>query len=154
MIAADMREAFTDTLRHVIASAQTGARRLNQEFVGTEHLLLGILECDSCEAARALQRNGLAPADLRAAMLRILPKGAHPPVVTGDLPITPKAQRAINGALVKSQTLRSPRVSTRFALLSLLDEPDTVIRDVFKSAGADLDQLQRLLVEKPVDEET
>src|SRR6185295_1755079 len=111
VIIAAMRQGFTDTLRHVIASAQEGARKLNQEFVGTEHLLLGILECDSCEASRALHRNGLEPARLRAAMMRILPKGAQPPVVTGDLPITPKAQRTINSAIVKSQTLREPRVS-------------------------------------------
>ena len=150
-----MRQGFTDTLRHVIASAQATAHKLNQEFVGTEHLLVGILECDTCEAARSLQRNGLDPSELRHAMLKMLPKGTQAPVVTGDLPLSPKAQRAINTAIVKSQALREPRVSTRFALLSLLDsdEPQSVIRDVFKGRGADLDQLQRLLAEKPAEEE-
>ena len=150
-----MRQGFTDTLRHVIASAQATAHKLNQEFVGTEHLLVGILECNTCEAARSLQRNGLDPTELRTAMLKVLPKGSQAPVVTGDLPLSPKAQRAINTAIVKSQALREPRVSTRFALLALLDsdEPQSVIRDVFKGRGADLDQLQRLLVEKPAEEE-
>jgi ATP-dependent Clp protease ATP-binding subunit ClpC len=127
---ATMREQFTDSLRRALEIAQAEARRLNQEFVGSEHLLLGLLACETC---------------MHDTLLKALPRSQEDPVVTGQLPLSPKSQRLINEAIVKARALRQPRVSTRFLLIAILDEPNTISREVFRDAGADLDQLQRKL---------
>jgi ATP-dependent Clp protease ATP-binding subunit ClpC len=148
-----MREAFTNTLRQVLDSAQREARELNQEFVGTEHLFLGILRCVECDAESILREMQLEPGQLRAAVVRGLPRGSEPPVITGDLPLSPKAQRVINGAIVKAQALRQERISTRFLLLSLLDDPQTLVREALLAQGGDVNVLRQALVEAPDDEE-
>ena len=97
----------------------------------------------------------VAEADtVKAALLEQLPKGELAPVVTGDLPLSPKAQRAINGAIVKAQAMREPRVSTRFLLMSLIDESGTAICKALDKAGTDVDALQPKLAEKPIAVET
>lgn len=148
-----MREAFTRTLQHVVQLAQREARDLNQEFVGTEHLFLGVMRCEDCEAEQVLAQVGLDPRKMRLAVLRELPRGDEPPVVRGDLPLTPKAQRVINGAIVKAQALREPKISTRFLLLSLIDEPNTLVREAIGSGSGEINQLRQALVESAVDEE-
>lgn len=147
-----MREALTDTFRAALASAQTSARALNQDFVSTEHLMLGLLDTDG-EAARMLRTVHAEPEKVKACLLAALPHGEKPPVVTGDLPLSPKAQRAINDAIVKAQAMRESRVSTRFLLLSLLDESKTAIHEALKKSGTDLDALQPKLAEKPASSE-
>src|SRR2546423_11284864 len=120
-----MRQNLSETLRGMLAEAQKEARLLNQDFVSTEHLLLGVVRCDSCEAARALRAAEVDVGELRAALMHVLPRGKEDPVVTGDLPLSPKAQRVINNAIVKAQSLRERHVTTRLVVLALLDEQDT-----------------------------
>jgi ATP-dependent Clp protease ATP-binding subunit ClpC len=131
-----------------MSSAQTEARGLNQEFVGTEHLMLGVLSCDTCDAAQVLARNGPKVSAVRDALRHALPHGKQAPVVTGDLPLSPRAQRILQESIAKAQALRETNVSTRFMFLSLLDEPDTIIRRVLAESGADVQQLMRQLAEK------
>ncbi|HEY8666302.1 MAG TPA: Clp protease N-terminal domain-containing protein [Tepidisphaeraceae bacterium] len=145
-----MYENLTKTLRDMLDQAQRESRQLNQEFVSTEHLVLGILDClDGCDAGRALRLADVNMDEFHARLLRQMPKGAQPPAVQGDLPFTPKAQRAINSAIVRAQALREHSVSTRLLLLSLLDEPQCAIRQALQASGADMDLLQRKLAEKP-----
>jgi ATP-dependent Clp protease ATP-binding subunit ClpC len=143
-----MREALTDAFRLALQSAQSSARELNQDFVGTEHLMLGLLGTDA-EASRTMRAAHGDPEQVKSALSAALPRGEEAPVVTGDLPLSPKAQRIVNGAIVKAQAMRETRVSTRFLLLSLLDEPDTAVREAMNKAGADIETLQRKLAEKP-----
>ena len=143
-----MREEFTNTLRQAIEQAQVEARTLNQEFVGTEHLLLGLIKCDTCEASRVMQRSHVNVNALRSALVNDLPTGKEPPVITGNLPLSPKAQRAINGAMAKAQALREPRISTRFLLLALLDEPETLLHQAIAKCGGDIEQLTQAVVAK------
>jgi ATP-dependent Clp protease ATP-binding subunit ClpC len=143
-----MREAITDTFRKALSEAQNAARELNQDFVSTEHFMLGLLATDG-EATHALLTSHGEPAKLKAALQHALPKGELAPVVTGDLPLSPRAQRAINGAIVKAQSMRESRVSTRFLLLSLLDEPGTAMREALDKCGVDFDVLQPRLAGKP-----
>ena len=149
-----MREPITEQTRHALVQAQAAARQLNQDFVGTEHMVLGILDCPESEAVRAVMGGEVTPEELRKRLLAELPRGSKPPVVTGSLPLSPKAQRAFNNALVKAETLREPRVSTRLVLLALVEEPDTDIRSAFTEAGIDLEHLARLLAKKPAQPET
>ena len=148
-----MREEFTTQLRKVLDEAQAAARSLNQEFVGTEHLTLGMLACEPCEVARAMRLNEIDVEEFRQHLLDDLPKGGEPPVVAGSLPLSPKAKRAINEAIVKAQVAQESRVSSRFVMLSLLEEPETAIRQALRDIGADVDQLQRLLAKPPAEPE-
>src|ERR1700733_3400380 len=129
-----MREAITDTFRKALSEAQSAARDLNQDFVGTEYFMLGLLASDG-EATHALRSSHGEPAKLKSVLEHSLPRGEQEPVVTGDLPLSPRAQRVINGAIVKAQSMRESRVSTRFLLLSLLDEPGTVMREALDKCG-------------------
>ena len=140
-----MREEFTDRLRRALDKAQDEARGLNQDFVGTEHLLLGLLDGDDSEAVAGLKLAGVGLGELRAKLVDALPRGTESPVVTGSLPLSPKARRVINTALVNAQSAGRPRVSSRSLLVSLLEDCETMVRSVMRDAGADLDHLQRVL---------
>ena len=143
-----MREEFTSRLRTALDKAQDEARDLNQDFVSTEHLLLGLLATDDSEAVAGLQLAGIGLGELRQNLTAALPRGAETPVVTGSLPLSPRARRAVNAALVKAQTEGKSKVTSRLLLVSLLDDCDTVVRSAMRDAGADLDHLQRVLVQQ------
>ena len=144
-----MRETFTDTLRLALAAAQAAARAHQQDFVGTEHLMLGLLGGTDGEACRTLRAAHAEPPRLASKLDGRLPRGVEPPVVTGDLPLSPKALRVVNGALVKAQALREPRVSTRLLLLSLLDDVPAAVRAALDECGVDTDTLTATLAERP-----
>lgn len=140
-----MREVLTDQLRRALAQAQQEARALNQDFVGTEHLLLGLLSIDNTEALAGLKLAGVERDALRKQLTDSLAHADQSPGVTGDLTLSPNAQRAINVAVTNAQSTGSPRVSTRMLLVALLDECQTLVRPAMRAAGADLDHLQRVL---------
>ena len=144
---------LTDGARKVLDQAQHEARALNQEFVGTEHLLLAMLRGSGTHAMRILRQNHVDKEALRSQLLAVLPIGESEPVVTGGLPLSPKAQRAIQSALVMSRSLREPKLSTRVLLISLLDEPKTALIQAMRNTGVDVDALLRALAEKPEDVE-
>ncbi len=144
-----MRETLTNTLRSALAAAQAAARGHNQDFVGTEHLMLGLLGGSDGEACRTLRASHAQPPRLEAQLHDGLPRGAAPPVVHGDLPLSPKAQRVVNGALVKAQSLREARVSTRLLLLSLLDDVPPAVAAAFNACGVDTETLVTKLAERP-----
>jgi ATP-dependent Clp protease ATP-binding subunit ClpC len=148
-----MREAFTETLRHALAVAQHQARRHNQEFVSTEILFLGVIKCNECEADRILQQAHIDTDVLRKVLSRDLPTAVESPIITGDLPLSPKAQRAVECAIAKAQTLKEHRISTRHLLLALLDEVQSLVREAIMEAGSDVNLLRQALVELPPDEE-
>jgi ATP-dependent Clp protease ATP-binding subunit ClpC len=149
---------FSETLSSALRLADEEARKLGQEFVGTEHLLLGILAAKSGDAFRALD----AETDvnqLRRILVTKLPKAGKAPLVTGRLPLSPKAQRVINSAMSAAQTADEENVSTRFVLLALLTDPDVAagqalldgasppddVSQALRDSGADLDELRGLL---------
>lgn len=145
-----MREAMTEQLRLVLDTAQLQARQLNQDFVGTEHLLLGILGASHAsdgesEAVRALRHGEISLDELREYLVDALPQGKEPPVVTGSLPLSTNAKRAVNSALVMAHSAREPRVSTRLMLRALLEDPQSEIQASLRACGADLDRLQSVL---------
>ena len=92
----------------------------------------------------------MGAAELRQRLVDVLPRGAEAPVVTGQLPLSPKAHRAVNDALVKAQASGASRVSSRLLLGSLLHDCDTVVRETMNKVGADLDHLQRVLAQDGV----
>ena len=148
-----MREGFTNTLKEVMDTAQHEARQHRQEYVSTEALFLSVISCHNCEAAGILRQAKLDSKALREFVSRSMPTANEEPVVTGDLPLTPKAQRMIQGAIVKAQALREPKISTRHLLLSLLDDPQTAIREALNAVTGDVNVLRHALVDSPDEEE-
>ena len=75
-------------------------------------------------------------------------------MVTGDLPLSPKVQRALNAAIVRAMSLREPKVSTRILMLSLMEDSNGLFESAIRNGGGDVDVLRRALIENPVDGET
>src|SRR5438552_18195 len=119
IIAADVHIPLTETLARVLADAQAEARRLNQDFIGTEHLALALLDQNDSEAGRILAQMNVQAPHVRKALAHALPAAKDPPVVTGKLPMSPRAQRLVTHAIVAAQTSRQSRISTRFLLAVL-----------------------------------
>jgi len=142
-----MFERFTDAARAAVLGARGHATALDHHWIGTEHLLLGLLATDGSEAVAGLRLAGVDQAELRERLVGALPHCAENPNVTGALPLSPKAQRAVNAALTKAQGAGSPSVSSRMLLVTLLDECETAVRSALRDAGADLDHLHRVLVQ-------
>jgi ATP-dependent Clp protease ATP-binding subunit ClpC len=147
-----MYQAMTEQLRLALETAQAQARQLNNDFVGTEHLSLGLLAAKHAsdgesEAVRAVRTSGISLEELRTSLVKALPHGDEAPVITGDLPFSPNAKHALNAAIVSAQSVHEPRVSTRLLLRALLVDPGSEIRASLRACGADLDCLQTTLDE-------
>src|SRR5437763_14188284 len=141
---------MTETLTKVLAAAQQEARRLNQDFVGTEHLAMALLDRDDCEAGRVLEQMNLKSGYVRNALAHTLPAGNEPPVVAGLLPMSPKAQRLVTNSIVTAQALGRPKISTRILLATLLSEASGVACEAFRRSGADTTELVKALRERDV----
>jgi ATP-dependent Clp protease ATP-binding subunit ClpC len=139
-----MRLAFTDTMTAAVRRAEEEARRLGEEVVGAEHLLLGILDQKPAEAVRVLA-SAVDVGQLRRLLATTLPDAGQESTVTGRLSFSPMAQRAVNSAISQAQAAGESKVSTRFVLLALLDEPQLAVAEALRASGADLDELVRQL---------
>jgi ATP-dependent Clp protease ATP-binding subunit ClpC len=139
-----MRPGFSETLSAALRHADEEARRLGKDFVGTEHLLLGIITGKSGDAFKALQAETNVD-QLLSSLNGALPKKAQEVVVTGRLPLSPKAQRVINAAISEAQVAGQTAVSTRFLLLALVEEGDSAVVEILARSGADLDELRGIL---------
>ena len=147
-----MRHGFTHTLASAIRHADDQARQLCQEFVGAEHLLLGILAAGKGQAVLALKKAGDVDA-VRKALIKALPHAPEQPLVTGRLPLSPMAQQMINNALCKAQSAGQTNVSTRALLLALMQQPQSAVVRALSESGADLDELGRVLHDPAAAEE-
>lgn len=140
-----MHLPFTDCTRSIIQQAQSEARELNQEFVGTEHLAIALLKVSTCEAVRALHTQHVDHNAARTTLRSMMNHSAEPPVISGDLPLSPRAQRAINAAIVAAQSMRQPKITTRALLLALMEEDGAPLVTALRNSGADIDTLRQSL---------
>ena len=148
-----MQPQLTDCARQSLNDAQSEARALNQEFVGTEHLFLGLLKTDGCLLG-TLRSQHIDHDRVRATLLSEMPRQEQVPVITGDLPLSPKAQRALNAAIVRAMSLREHKVSTRILMLSLMEDSNGLFESALRKGGGDVDVLRQALTENPLDGET
>jgi ATP-dependent Clp protease ATP-binding subunit ClpC len=139
-----MRLGFTETLSAALLHADEQARKFGHDFVGTEHLLMGILIGKSGDAFRSLQAETNVE-QLLPELVSALLEGGERALVTGRLPLSPKAQRVVNTAISEAQAAGQTAVSTRFLLLALLGESDSAVSEILTDSGADLDELRGLL---------
>ena len=119
-----MFERFTERARQVVVLAQEEARGLKHNYIGTEHLLLGLLREQEGVAARALESCGVTLAEVRDQVGRIVGYGDE--VVTGQIPFTPRAKKVLELALRESLSLGHEYIGTEHLLLALTRMDDGV----------------------------
>ena len=114
-----MYERFTDRARKVIQLANQEAQFLNHEYLGTEHILLGLVKEGSGVAANLLKNRGIDLHKIRAEVERIVRSGPDK-VILGKLPLTPSSKRVIEWALQEARDLNQEYAGTEYLLLGLL----------------------------------
>jgi ATP-dependent Clp protease ATP-binding subunit ClpC len=145
-----MFERFTDRARLVVVQAQEEARRLDHDYVGPEHILLGLIHDEvGGLAAKALESLGISLQTVRHRVEEIIGRGEQAP--SGHIPFTPQAKDMFPLAQQESQSLGHHYIGTEHILLGLIRQGDGVAAQVLLGLGADLDgardQVIRLLDE-------
>ena len=129
-------ERFTDRARGVVVLAQEEARLLNHNYIGTEHLLLGLIHEGEGIAATALQRLGLSLDMVRSRVEEIIGHGGSSP--SGHIPFTPRAKKVLELSLREALQLGHNYIGTEHLLLGLIREGEGVAAQVLAQLGLDL----------------
>ena len=140
-----MFERFTDRARRVVVLAQDEARSLNHNYIGTEHLLLGLITEGEGVAAKALESLDINKDAVRAAVIDIIGEGEKP--VEGHIPFTPRAKRVFELSLREALQLGHNYIGTEHLLLGLLKEGEGVAAQVLTKQGADLAQVRQTVIQ-------
>jgi hypothetical protein len=140
-----MFERFTDRAKRVVVLAQEEARLLNHNYIGTEHLLLGLIHEREGVAAEALGRMGVSLEAVRAEVERIIGQGQSAP--NGHIPFTPRAKKALELSLREALHLGHDDIGTEHILLGLLRVDDGVAAEVLTGLGADLGRVRQQVTE-------
>jgi ATP-dependent Clp protease ATP-binding subunit ClpC len=140
-----MFERFTDRARRVVVLAQEEARMLNHNYIGTEHLLLGLIHEGEGVAAKALESLGVSLEAVRAQVEEIIGQGQQAP--SGHIPFTPRAKKVLELSLRESRQLGHDYIGTEHILLGLLREGDGVAAQVLVRLGADLNRVRQQVIE-------
>jgi hypothetical protein len=134
-------ERFTDRARRVLVLAQEEARVLTHNFIGTEHILLGLVHEEQGVAHQALEQFGFSLEDVRAKVEEIV--GTSSAVPTGSPPFTPRAKKVLELSLREALQLGHNYIGTEHILLGLVREGHGVAAQVLESLGADLDDVRQ-----------
>ena len=140
-----MFERFTDRARRVVVLAQDEARGLKHNYIGTEHLLLGLISEGEGVAAKALETMGVKGEAVRASVIEIIGEGEKP--VEGHIPFTPRAKRVFELSLREALQLGHNYIGTEHLLLGLLKEGEGVAAQVLTKQGADLAQVRQTVIQ-------
>src|SRR5512136_1920362 len=137
-----MFERFTDRARKVMALANQEAQRFNHEYIGTEHILLGLVKEGSGVGANVLKNLDV---DLRKVRLEVekLVKSGHDMVTMGKLPQTPLAKKVIEYAIEEARALNHNYVGTEHLLLGLLRETEGIAAQVLMNLGLKLEDVRQ-----------
>jgi ATP-dependent Clp protease ATP-binding subunit ClpA len=140
-----MFERFTDRARRVVVLAQEGARMLNHNYIGTEHLLLGLIHEGEGVAAKALESLGISLDAVRQQVEAIIGRGQQAP--SGHIPFTPRAKKVLELAGRESDALGYHYIGTEHILLGLIREGDGVAAQVLVTLGADLSRVRQQVIQ-------
>jgi ATP-dependent Clp protease ATP-binding subunit ClpC len=127
-------ERFTEPAREVVVLAQDEARSLRHNYVGTEHLLLGLLRREAV-ASRALTSLGVAHDDVRAQVTRVIGEGQE--TTHGQIPFTPRSKKVLELSLREAVELGHNHIGTEHLLLAIMREGDGVAARILIELGAD-----------------
>jgi Clp amino terminal domain, pathogenicity island component/UvrB/uvrC motif len=142
-----MFERFTDRARRVVVLAQQEARMLNHDWIGTEHLLLGLIHEGEGVAAKALESLGISLDEVRQQVVEILGRGQDQQVPSQHIPFTPRSKKVLELSLRESLQLRQDYIGTEHILLALTREGDGVAAQVLVKLGADLNRVRQQVIE-------
>jgi ATP-dependent Clp protease ATP-binding subunit ClpC len=132
-----MFERFTDRARRAVVLAQEEARMLDHDYIGTEHLLLGLIHEREGVAARALEALGMSLSDVRGEVESVIGRGDTPPA--GRIPFTPRAKKVLELSLREALQLGHNYIGTEHILLGLVREGEGVGARVLTERGATLE---------------
>ena|ERR1700722_11731425 len=147
-----MFQTFSKTLQSAVELADEQARAFGQEYVATEHLLLGVIAVGDGDAVRTLKGAVDLP-KFESLLNKSLPRGATPTGVTGRLSLSPNAKQAMSAAAGHARQDDAKNISTRLVLLSLLKDKESAIGEALRRSGADFDELCAALEKKPAQPE-
>ncbi|MBY0795254.1 ATP-dependent Clp protease ATP-binding subunit [Corynebacterium parakroppenstedtii] len=140
-----MFERFTDRARRVVVLAQEEARALNHNYIGTEHILLGLIREGEGVAAKALESMGISREAVRSEVEDIIGKGSQPP--SGYIPFTPRAKKVLELSLREALQLGHKYIGTEHILLGLIREGEGVAAQVLVKLGADLPRVRQQVIQ-------
>jgi ATP-dependent Clp protease ATP-binding subunit ClpC len=140
-----MFERFTDRARRVVVLAQEEARLLNHNYIGTEHLLLGLIHEGQGVAAKALEVLGISLEAVRAQVEEIIGQGQSAP--TGQIPFTPRAKKVLELSLREALQLGHNYMGTEHILLGLIREGESVAAQVLVKLGADFSRVRQVVIQ-------
>jgi len=140
-----MFERFTDRARRVVVLAQEEARKLQHNYIGTEHLLLGLLAEQNGLAGRALARFGMSYAPVREEITARVGTGSEPPA--GRIPFTPRAKKSLELALREALALHHNYIGTEHILLGIERVGDGVAAQILTAHDAGYDPIRAVLLE-------
>ena len=138
---ADNLDRFTRHARQVLTIAQEEALRLNHNYVGTEHLLLGLVKEENGLASKILREVGATPAEVVRHVERMAPRNPRPPF--GKPALTPRTKRVIELAVEEARQMGHPYIGTEHLLLGLVREDEGIAAEVLRSVGASMDKIRQ-----------
>ena len=140
-----MFERFTDRARRVVVLAQEEARMLNHNYIGTEHILLGLIHEGEGVAAKALESLGISLDVVREQVQEIIGQGQQAP--TGHIPFTPRAKKVLELSLREALQLGHSYIGTEHILLGLIREGEGVAAQVLVKLNADLNRVRQQVIQ-------
>src|SRR5712692_2647228 len=141
----EMFERFTDRARRVVVLAQEEARMLNHSYIGSEHILLGLIHEGEGVAAKALESLGISVEAVRQQVEEIIGQGQQAP--SGHIPFTPRAKKVLELALREALQLGHNYIGTEHILLGLIREGEGVAAQVLVKLGVDLSKVRRQVIQ-------
>src|SRR5688572_8807056 len=142
---AHMFERFTDRARRVVVLAQEEARLLNHSYIGTEHILLGLIHEGEGVAAKALESLGISLEAVRSQVEEIIGQGGSSP--SGHIPFTPRAKKVLELSLREALQLGHNNIGTEHILLGLIREGEGVAAQVLVKLSADLSRVRQQVIQ-------
>src|SRR5260221_7387449 len=138
---ADRFDKFTERARRVLNMAEEEAQRFNHNYIGTEHLLLGLVRESGGVAAKVLNNLGVELDKVRSAVEFIIGRGDR--IVLGEIGLTPRAKKVIELAADESRLLNHSYIGTEHLLLGLVREGEGIASGVLQSMGVELEQVRK-----------
>ncbi len=142
----NMFNRFTERARKVILLAKEEAKRFNHDYIGTEHILLGLIREGEGVAAAVLQNLGLSSDQIRLEVEKLVQLGPST-IVSGDIPFTPKAKKVIELAMDEARNLGHNYIGTEHLLLGLIREGEGIAAQVLVNLGLDLGKVRQEVME-------
>jgi len=141
-----MFNRFTERARKVIILAKEEAKRFNHDYIGTEHILLGLIREGEGVAATVLEKMGLSLENIRLEIEKLVQPGPATQII-GDLPFTPRAKKALEMAAEEARSLGHNYIGTEHLLLGLIREEEGVASQVLINLGLDLNTVRNKVME-------